>query len=168
MEKDMHNRKTLNLNLSIKMDCHYKPNSSSWAPLKKAINNNQSLWLSLFLWLPVTFDSVFLSDLLWIGSLQYVWAFISSPLSRSKEPYMHVTLCGLNRLYLGICMYVCTYTYSYMHEMTISEKRGCNLKESGRGIWEDLEWGKGRDKCYNPPKQEVKNLEISVPDTKYM
>lgn len=42
------------------------------------------------------------------------------------KTHRQITLYGLNELYLGICI-----TDTYMHAVTVDEKRGMDLKESG-------------------------------------
>lgn len=60
---------------------------------------------------------------------------------------MQTILYELNKngLYLGIYIH----TNSYMHAMTIHEKRGHEFEGEQGGITEDLERGKLREKCCN-------------------
>lgn len=36
-----------------------------------------------------------------------------------------------------------------MHTVTIGEKRSYKFKRALKGLWEDLDGRKGREKCYN-------------------
>jgi hypothetical protein len=57
--------------------------------------------------------------------------------------YTEVTLCRLNRVYLGLYMHI----HTWMHNNYW--KRGCKLKENGKQYMRRFGRKKGREKCWN-------------------